>query len=273
MMRMNLSFADYCAMPGMNNSKLGVLKRCPAKFKWMLDHERPDTDTLKIGRAIHTAVLEPHKFNAEFLCLPDMDRRTTKGREMYAELVSQNPEKTILKPDDFNMALEVATSIRGNTHANYLLEGAHTEVTLDWTHEETGIQCKARVDAYNEEMGILIDIKTTQDASRSGFPRKLFSYGYHRQAAYYLSAMQANGEAAKHFVFIAVEKEPPYAVGIYRLDDKTVQLSKQENDRLLRLYFECERTDQWPGYTQGVEDISIPDYATNDMEDTYGQSL
>lgn len=273
MLRTNLSFAEYVTLPGLNNSKLGVMKRCPAKFKWLAENERPDTDALKVGRAIHTAVLEPEKFNQEFLCLPDIDRRTTRGREMYAELVSQNPDKTILKPDDFHMALDVATSIRGSTHANYLLEGAHTEVTLDWTHEETGIHCKARVDAYNEDMGLLVDIKTTQDASRTGFPRKLFSYGYHRQAAYYLSGMQANGEAAKHFVFIAVEKEPPYAVGLYRLSDQTIQLSKQENDALLRLYAECKRTDSWPGYTQGIEDISIPDYATNTMEDTYGQSL
>jgi exodeoxyribonuclease VIII len=273
MIRFNLPFHEYVALPGMNNTKLGIMKRCPAKFKFLCENERSDTDALRIGRAIHTAVLEPHKFNDEFLCLPEMDRRTTKGREMYAELVCQNPDKTILKPDDFNMALDVATSIRNNTHANYLLEGARTEVTLDWTHEETGIQCKARVDAYNEGLATLIDIKTTQDASRSGFPRKLFSYGYHRQAAYYLEAMRQNGEAASHFVFIAVEKEKPYAVALYRLDDKTLQLSRQENDALLRLYAECKRTDSWPGYTQGIEDISIPDYATNTMEETYGQSL
>lgn len=273
MMKMNLSFADYCAMQGMNNSKLGMLKRCPAKFKWLLENERNDTDSLKVGRAIHCAVLEPEKFNQEFLCLPDIDRRTTKGREMYAELVSQNPTKTILKPDDFHMALDVATSIRSNVHANYLLDGAYTEVTLDWVHEETGVQCKARVDAFNEELGILIDIKTTLDASRSGFPRKLFAYGYHRQAAYYLTGMEANDQAAKHFVFVAVEKEPPYAVGIYRLSDQTIQLSKQENDALLRLYAECKRTGSWPGYTQGIEDISLPDYATNTLEETYGQSI
>ena len=273
MIRFNLPFSEYVALPGMNNSKLGIIKRCPAKFKFLCENERSDTDALKIGRAIHTAVLEPHKFNDEFLCLPDIDRRTTKGREMYAELVSQNPDKTILKPDDFNMALDVATSIRSNAHANYLLQGAATEVTLDWVHPETGIGCKARVDAYNQELSTLIDIKTTQDASRSGFPKKLFAYGYHRQAAYYLEAMRKNGEAACHFVFIAVEKEPPYAVGLYRLSDQTIQLSKQENDALLRLYAECKRTDSWPGYTQGIEDISIPDYATNNMEETYGQSL
>lgn len=272
MLRTDVSFEDYCKLDGRNISLLKLMK-VPLKFKYALDYSRPDTDALKIGRAIHTAILEAHKFNVEFLCLPDIDRRTTKGREMYAELVSQNPNKTILKPDDFNMALDVAISVRSNAHANYLLEGAMTEVTLDWTHEETGVKCKARVDAYNAELGIVIDVKTTQDASPSGFPRKLFAYGYHLQAAYYLEALRANGEDAKHFCFIAVEKDPPYCVSLFRLDDKTIQLSKQENDRLLRLYAECKRTDQWPGYTQGIEDISLPDYATNLMEETYGQSL
>lgn len=272
MLRKDVSFEDYRNLEGMNSSMLKLMK-VPFKFKYALDYSRPDTDALKIGRAIHTAILEAHKFNAEFLCLPDIDRRTTKGREAYAELVSQNPNKTILKPDDFNMALDVATSVRSNAHANYLLEGAMTEVTLDWTHEETGVKCKARVDGYNAELGIVIDVKTTQDASPSGFPRKLFAYGYHLQAAYYLEALRANGEDAKHFVFIAVEKDKPYCVSLYRLDDKTIQLSKQENDRLLRLYAECKRTDSWPGYTQGIEDISLPDYATNMMEESYGQSL
>lgn len=273
MMRTDLPFAKYVAIPGLNQSKLGSLKRCPAKFKWLLENERPDSDTLKIGRAIHTAVLEPDKFNDEFLCLPDIDRRTTKGKELYNELVSSNPDKTILKPDDFHTALDVATAIRSNSHCNYLLQGAHTEITLDWVDDATDVPCKARVDAYNESLGIVIDIKTTQDASRSGFPRKLFAYGYHRQAAWYLDALNLHGEAAKHFVFIAVEKEPPYAVGLYRLSDETLRLSRQENQRLLAIYAECMRTNKWPGYTEGIEDISIPEYATNEMEETYGQSL
>jgi len=278
MIHSNLPFSDYQAMPGLNQSKLGLLKSCPQKFKWVLEQEqkgakRESTQALDIGQAIHTAILEPDTFNERFLCLPDIDRRTTKGREMYAELVSQNPDKTILKPDDFHVALDVATAVRSNSHCASLLSGAHTELSLDWTDKATGVLCKARIDAYQESMSLIVDIKTTQDGSRSGFPRKLYSYGYHRQAAWYLTGMQANGEAADHFVFCVVEKEAPNAVALYRLNDETIRLSRQENDRLLAVYAECLRTNHWPGYTQGIEDISIPDYATNSLEETYGQSL
>lgn len=273
MLKTNLPFSEYLALPGLNQSKLGALKSCPQKFRWLSDFTQPDTDALKIGRAIHTAVLEPDQFNASFLCLPDLDRRTKAGREAYADLVSQNAEKTLLRPDDFKMAFEVATAIRSNPHCNYLLDGAHTEISLEWHDKGTGVPCKARVDAYNEGMGMVIDLKTTIDASRSGFSKKIFSYGYHRQAAWYLEALRSQGEAAQHFVFIAVEKTPPYAVGLYRLNDDTLRLSKQENDRLLAIYSECSRTDSWPGYTQGIEDITIPDYATNSMEEMYGESV
>jgi exodeoxyribonuclease VIII len=266
----NKSFTDYTAMPGLNQSKLGMLRRCPQKFKHALNAPREDTDTLAIGRAIHTAALQPELFNGEFLCLPDIDRRTTKGREEYAALVAANPDKTVLKASEFNKALEIATEIRSNKHVMRLLDGAFMELSVDWTDEATGVLCKARLDAYNEDIGTVIDIKTTIDASPQGFARKLYSYGYNRQAAWYLESLKAHNEAANHFVFIAVEKEPPYSIGLYRLSDEAIKLSRTENQALLRRYAECLRTDCWPGYTDGVEDISIPTYGVADMEEQYG---
>lgn len=272
MIQTNLSFEDYQnKVEGLNQSKLGALKSCPLKFKWVLENERGDSDAMRLGRAIHTAVLEPDLFNCLFFSLPpDLDRRTSKGKELYAELVAANEDKTILKAEEFSKALEIATAVRSNTHVTTMLEGAHVELSCDWVDPATEVQCKARIDAYNEQMSLVIDLKTTLDASRSGFPRKLFSYGYHRQAAWYLDALRANGEPAQHFVFIAVEKDPPYCVGLYRLSDETIRLSRAENDALLRRYAECMRTNSWPGYTEGIEDISIPEYASNNMTEEYG---
>lgn len=266
----NMAFSDYATMKGLNQSKLGLLRRCPQKFKHALTAPQSDSDALAIGRAIHTAALQPELFNDEFLCLPEIDRRTTKGREEYAALCASNPEKTILKAAEFNKALEIASEIRSNQHVMRLLEGAFMELSVDWTDPATGVLCKARLDAYNEDIGTVIDIKTTIDASPQGFARKLYSYGYNRQAAWYLESLKAHGEAANHFVFIAVEKEPPYSVGLYRLSDEAIKLSKSENEALLRKYAECLRTDSWPGYTDGIEDISIPQYGVTDMEEQYG---
>lgn len=267
----NMSFSDYAKkLEGLNQSKLALFKRSPHKFKVLAGVEREDTDALKIGRAIHTAVFQPELFNGEFFCLPEIDRRTTKGREEYAALVSANPDKTVLKKDEFNKALEIATEVRGNRHVMRLIEGAHAEMSVQWKDSDTGILCKARLDCYNEELGTVVDLKTTIDASPAGFARKLYAYGYNRQAAWYLDSLRAHNEAAYHFVFIAVEKEPPYSLGLYRLSDEAIKLSRTENQALLRRYAECLRTDSWPGYTDGIEDISIPKYGIADMEEQYG---
>lgn len=270
MIHEGMTFTDYTLLDGLNQSKLGLLKRCPQKFKHSLTAPRSDTESLAIGRAIHTAVFQPELFNSEFLCLPEIDRRTTKGREEYATVVCQNPHKTCLKKDEFNKALEIATEVRSNRHVFKLIEDAHYELSVQWKDSGTGVLCKARLDCYNEDLGIVLDLKTTIDASPQGFSRKLYSYGYNRQAAWYLESLRAHGESARHFVFVAVEKEPPYSIGLYRLSDEAIKLSKRENEALLRKYQECVRTDFWPGYTDGIEDISIPQYGVTDMEENYG---
>jgi hypothetical protein len=269
----NLPFKKYTEMEGVNNSKLSLLRQCPQKYLHFLNHQRDDTPALSLGRAIHTAVLEPENFNKEFFCLPDIDRRTNKGKEEYNRICSQNGDKTCLKADEFNKALEIATAIRSQNAVIKLLEGSEAEISIDWVDHDTGLQCKARVDAYNEQLCTIIDLKTTTDASVKGFPRKLFAYGYHRQASFYLDGLRANGLQARHFVFVAAEKDPPYSVGIYRLTDDVIALAQKENTHLLRKLKACQESGEWPSYTQGIEDISIPAYAIDELEGTYGQSI
>jgi hypothetical protein len=273
MIKKSLPFKAYTQMDGVNNSKLSLLRQCPQKYIHFLDHNREDTPALSLGRAIHTAVLEPENFNKEFFCLPDLDRRTIKGREEYNKLCAKNADKTVLKADEFNKALEIATAVRSNSSVIKLLEGCEAEVSLDWVDHDTAIKCKARVDAYNEQLATIVDLKTTTDASSKGFPRKLFAYGYHRQAAFYLNGLRSNGLQARHFVFVAVEKDPPFAVGIYRLTDDVIALADKENTHLLRKLKACQESGEWPSYTAGIEDISIPTYAIDELEGAYGQSI
>ena len=270
MIQHDLTFKQYQELKALNNSSLSAFRQCPARYRFLMDNAREDTEALKLGRAIHTAVLQPELFNEEFLCLPEIDRRTAKGKEAYTQLVLENPGRTLLKAEEFTMALQIASSVRCNRAAIRLLNEARCEVTATWRDSDTEVECKARIDAHNPSFATICDLKTTTDASPSGFPRKLWAYGYHRQAAWYLEAMQANKEAAEHFVFIAVEKDPPYPVGVYRLDDEAIKLSRAENKALLRRFAECQRTDVWPEYTTGIETISLPKFGINMLEEEYG---
>ena len=174
MIEHDLDFTSYVGKPGINQSLLRHIV-CPKRFKWYMSNKQAETEALLAGQAVHTAALEPEKFNAQFLCLPELDRRTTKGKEAYAEIIANNPDKKILKPDVFNMAIDVALAIRTEPHCAALLKKTEKEVTVDWVDQETQTLCKARIDAWDKKRGIVIDIKTTQDASPKGFARKLFA--------------------------------------------------------------------------------------------------
>jgi len=99
-----------------------------------------------------------------------------------------------------------------------------------------------------------MDLKSAVDASPHGFARAVATYKYHLQAAHYMHMFNVS-----RFVFIAVEKAPPYAHGIYTLDDASIEQGRIERRRALDGIAEHRERKEWPGY--GVQELSIPAWA------------
>jgi exodeoxyribonuclease VIII len=106
-----------------------------------------------------------------------------------------------------------------------------------------------------------VDFKSTDNASKDAFSKSIANYGYARQAAYYLDLAKDSGLPHTEFVFVAVEKEPPYAVGIYQLDQESIQWGRKKYTDLLSLYIKCRDENHWPGYSQEPQIISLPQWA------------
>jgi hypothetical protein len=120
-------------------------------------------------------------------------------------------------------------------------------------------------------MPIMLDVKSTQDASPSEFSRSIFKYGYHISAAWYLEGWrQATGEHDKDFIFAAFEKDAPNAVAFYQADADMLQIGRQECQRLLALYADCMQSKEWPGYNPAITPLSLPAWvrhAANDNDE------
>jgi len=269
----DLPFPTYTKADGLNQSKLKVLKRSPRKFLHAIEVGREDTEALGIGRAIHTAVLEPEKFHSMFFQLPELNLRTTAGKAERDALLVANEGKEALKADDYQLVFDTAAAVLGHSDAAKLLRDTTREMCIWWKDEATDVLCKARLDAYHAPTRTIVDLKTTQDASPAAFRKSIYQYGYHLQAGWYAAALRAHGVMVDHFVIIAVEKASPFDVGVYRLTDEVLKLSRKENQALLRQYAQCLRTDNWPGYTEGIVDIGLPDYALSELEATHGESI
>lgn len=153
---------------------------------------------------------------------------------------------------------------------------------------------------------IIGDLKTTEDASPEGFAKSIANWRYDVQHAYYIDGTRLaleqgkctpphKGKAElsvywtdpvtgvlcrcrpdfwrgypKHFAFIAVEKKPPYAVGVYVLDSEGVEIGRAQYQHDLRVYAECVRTGVWPGYGDKIQTISLPGWHANKNQHLLG---
>jgi exodeoxyribonuclease VIII len=66
------------------------------------------------------------------------------------------------------------------------------------------------------------------------------------------------GHQVKAFVFIAVEKEPPYAVSLYSLDERSRELGTSQFRADLETLRHCLDADEWPCYGNGIKTLSLP---------------
>jgi hypothetical protein len=261
----------YHAWEAASNSRLTKLRRSPAHMKASLS-EPQDTPALRIGRAAHSAILEPDDFMSRYACGPSGDKRTKDIKAAWESLEMKHGEEYVLKGVDYDACLEMRDAVYAHSKASKLLIGAgEIELSTVWTVPvaDGSLTCKARLDRYTAGIagGAVVDVKTTRDASPRAFERAIFDLGYHRQGAFYLDAARAHGIPAEHFVIVAVEKEAPYAVAVYRLTEGALDAGREQLQPLLRTYAMCQTLNEWPAYPETVQDIALPSYAWSQIDE------
>jgi hypothetical protein len=66
---------------------------------------------------------------------------------------------------------------------------------------------------------------------------------------------------AERFIFIAVEKTYPYAVGVYELDTAAMAAGAEQCRIGLQTISDCRAINEWPGYTTTCDTIAMPNWA------------
>ena len=122
---------------------------------------------------------------------------------------------------------------------------------------------------YLPSKKIVVDLKTTTDARPGAFSQSVARLGYHVQAAHYLDGVNAvRGDgAAEQFVFLAVEKDPPYGVLVGALDAEDIERGRDACRRGINRVAWCLENDKWPGYSSRVHRLSLPRWARRSMDE------
>ncbi len=194
----------------------------------------------------------------------DAENWLTKAAKAQRDEARQRGAVPILTDEKAEIDAMVA-AVRAHPFAARLFEpGTGTpEASCFWTDDETGIWRRSRLDWLPHNHAgtrmILPDLKTCKSAQRDEFARSAASYGYHQQGAYYVDAVRALDLADDvAFVFVAIEKTPPYLVNVIQLDVTAMRIGAALNRKAIRVYAECQAADTWPGYSTDVELASLP---------------
>lgn len=244
--------SEYHALDAIGSTDLRNLARSPAHFKAGRSGVFEATAAMQFGTDVHTLVLEPARVESEWT-IERIDRRTKAGKERDAEVAAAGLR--LVDPEDYDVMRRMRDSLQAHPAARRLLEGATVEEPIVWDCEMTGLKCKALPDARKAR--IMVDLKTTDDASEEGFTRAIARYGYALQQAHYLDAPVG----CDAFVFVAVEKEPPFAVGTYVIDLISLEKARHRRMSLLELYADCVNRGRWPAYADTIKTISLPAWA------------
>lgn len=257
---------EYRSHPAISRSQLFKLKESPEKFKWAEEHPEPPAPALIFGRLLHAMVLQPDTIDRDF-AVTTFGRRTKTFDKQQAKL----PETvTLVTESEFEQAVAMKKKLESIDYVRQLLSGER-EKPFFWTDDLTGEECKCRVDCIGNVNGldIITDLKTANNAETNYFMRQAPNYGYHLQAAMYREGVKKCTGKDYIFVFVVIEKDPPYAVNIFQAD-KTLLLGGFDLFReLLGKYHECKTTGNWYGYLGKhniINNLPLPAYLAKEIE-------
>lgn len=201
-------------------------------------HDEDDTPEKRIGRVVDAYVLG----GPEPVIFPG--RRQGEGWERFKK---HHAGREILTVAENDAAKYTADAIEANRHAMEVLSGGEAHREIRWKYK--GRDCVSHPDYSGQTF--TTELKVTNTAHPDRFMAHARKKGYPLQLAMYDHAL---GLTQRRWYIVAAQHKRPYAVTVFRMTDE----QKARNgfmdlfDRLL----ECERTDRWPEYAEGIVDFA-----------------
>jgi len=207
----------------LSKSRLDLIHRSPYLYWWKYlsgQYVQPEpTAALTMGKALHCRVLEPEHYGQRYAILPpNIDRRTKEGKELYNYFIN---------------------SLRG-----------HEILTKE---QDAQIENMHRALMAHSYAGHLLLSEGEREKSPSAFAYSVKKYRYHVQAAMYCDAFPE----CQAFIFIAIEKTPPYMVGVYYINEMDIQRGREEYLQDVELWKACNEANNWPQFSGEIMELKL----------------
>lgn len=247
----NLTDKQYNEVEAVRNSDLGKIKKSINHY--LSTDKAEEKESFRIGRAFHCFLLEPAIFELEAVIIPDsFDKRSNERKAQWQAW--EDAKMLIVKQSELDNFKRMKESLLAHPKIRNILENSSNEGAYTATIE--GVECKAKVDIFNK--GFIFDLKTTEDASPEAMSKFITNWDTSRQLTFYEDIVKANGIAVNGVGIIAVEKKAPFNVGVYAIDNATLDHGRAGYKKILKKladYNDSLNTDSpvYGGYSTEIE--------------------
>lgn len=252
-----MTYEEYSKLPGLRATQLKLLDKSPLHCHAAVDDDTSDRTRL---RAMHCMLLEPENFDRDFAYYSGSKR---SGSKYDAWAICNEGRQHLLESWREGLA-GVVEGVRRHKPARDLLTNpnATTELTVQWTHPETGVPCKARLDLLVEN--VLADLKGYGTANPREIGNRIAKLGAHIQFAHYEEGCRLGlGVDISEVLVLSYETRPPYDAAVVRVD---IEHGRKRRDELMRTYADCLASGDWPGQCPDIVDVVPPVWDNQDLD-------
>lgn len=229
--------------------------------------EKPPTDDMQLGRALHTAFLEPGLM-PERVALWE-GGKTKEGKPTTARrgpdweaFKAANSNKVILTKKRHAQLLGMTRRLRTNPRlSEHMRRLVGVEVSAIGTI--CGLPIKGRCDVLLT--GGIDDLKKARDISERGFTNAIFNLGYHMQAFIYKKLFGGD-----EFGLFAIEDKEPFDVAYYELPAEVIREGEKDVVAVLDQWKFANERGVWPGRYEHAIQVQVPEWKSPGIEIDFG---
>jgi hypothetical protein len=247
--------ADPCEAPSMAAHDAHTLLTRSPRHAW---HEHPrlnpdhepgePTQEQEEGTALHALLLERNHI-VEPIEVTDWRTKAAQDARKAARAVGRIPLRTQRWLTLRETAGAMREQLAKHEIGDFLSRPGRPEVTMLWQDEaESGpIWCRSRTDWLCDDLPVLVDLKTVGGAA-SAWDRSVSKDGIPLRAAHYLRGARACGIQRARYLFVVLERDPPFGVMVYELSPALLTIGEEQHTVARNLWGACLADGDWPSY-------------------------
>lgn len=268
--------SQCCDGPSISSSGVRMIEDPDSSLLHFYDQsefnpDRPEEEPkhyFSLGRALHHLAGGDGNFLDHFAVRPDeWDSWRTKDAKAWRARM-ELARRDVLVPADLDLIRGMAQRLGAHPTIQAGILTGLVEHSIFWKRavrlpdgRVVTIWLKSRPDVLPIHSNMIVDLKTTADASPKAVRRSIGDFGYHIQLAMAQEGLLATTRRRMtDFVLVFIETKRPFAINHKPLSAVSIEMGRRQLKRGLTKFAQAIADNDWPGYDDDEVECGLPDW-------------